>query len=204
MLRSAVDCQRCVFTEPKRCDARLFAWLSNMPPLPEAIALARQAFPRRGRPQEWNLCLCHLTRRRVTARAQKEWLRRERPTHNLSLDGEAPLGQRTLYWPGTRHIACMAQSKQGMHNSMLLECVRWDSEHVTLRDIEGGGAFVCTHSFCKANLRSALCFTISSAQGRTIPGSIGLYDLAHPRYTRRHLYTCCSRSKAFGNLSCED
>ena len=63
----------------------------------------------------------------------------------------------------------MAQSKQGMHNSMLLECVRWDSEHVTLRDIEGEGEFVCIHSFCKANLRPALCFTISSAQGGTIP-----------------------------------
>ena len=138
------------------------------------------------------------------ARAQEEKLRRERPRHYLSLDGEAPLGQRTLYWPGTRHIACMAQSKQGMHNSMLLECVRWDSEHVTLRDIEGGGEFVCTHSFCKANLRSALCFTISSAQGRTISGTIGLDDLSHPRYTRRHLYTCCSRSRAFSILSCED
>ena len=32
MLRSAVDCQRCVFTEPRRCDARLFTWLSNLPP----------------------------------------------------------------------------------------------------------------------------------------------------------------------------
>ena len=86
MLRSAVNCQRCVFTEPKRCDARLLAWLSNLPPLPEALALARQAFPRRGLPQEWNLCLCHLTRRRVIARAQKERLRRERPRHYLSLD----------------------------------------------------------------------------------------------------------------------
>ena len=56
MLRSAVDCRRCVFTEPKRCDTRLFAWLSNLqPPLLEAIALARQAFPRRGRPQETNV-----------------------------------------------------------------------------------------------------------------------------------------------------
>ena len=91
-----------------------------------------------------------------------------------------------------------------MYNSMLLECVRWDSEHVTLRDIEGEGEFACTHSFCKANLRSALCFTISSARGRTIAGTIGLYDLGHKRYSIRHLYTCCSRSEAFGNLSCED
>ena len=120
----------------------------------------------------------------------------------------------------------MAQNKQGIHNSMLLEYVSRDSEHVTLRNVEGhlcqtritevwkvrggGGWIVCTHdfvctlSFCKANLRSALCFTISSAQGRTLRGTIGLYDLAHPRYTRRHLYTCISRSQAFGNLSCED
>ena len=109
----------------------------------------------------------------------------------------------------------MAQTKQGIHNSMLLECVKWDSEHVTLRNVEGPDCLladrnrgeeelVCTHSFCKANLRSALCFTISSAQGRTLRGSIGLYDLSHPRYTRRHLYTCISRSQAFGHLLCED
>ena len=157
--------------------------------MPEVIALARQSFPRRGRPQEWNLCLCHLMRKRVIARAQKELLRRERPKHYLSLDGQAPLGQRTLYWPGTRHIACMAQSKQGVHNSMLLECVRWDSEHVTLLDIDGGGGeFACTRSFCKANLRSALCFTISSAQGRTIPRTIRLHDLSHHRHTRKPVH----------------
>ena len=88
---------------------------------------------------------------------------------------------------------------------------------VTLRNVEGPlmadrndgldsweEELVCAHSFCKANLRSALCFTISSAQGRTIPGTIGLYNLSHNRYTLRHLYTCISRSKAFGNLSCED
>ena len=151
------------------------------------------------------MCLCHRTRRRVIARAQTEKLRRYRPKHYLILEGTMPLGQKTLYWPGTRHIVCMAQSKQGIHNSMLLECVSWDSEHVTLRNVEGDGEqFVCTHSFCQANLRSALCFTISSAQGRTIPGTIGLYDLAHPRYSLRHLYACCSRSRASGNLSCED
>ena len=98
----------------------------------------------------------------------------------------------------------MAQSKQGIHNSMLLECVSWDSKHVTLRNVEGEGEVACTHSFGNANLRSALCFTISSAQGRTIPGTIGLYDLAHPRYSLRHLYTCCSRARGFDKLSCED
>ncbi len=86
-----------------RADARLFAWLSNLPPLPEAVALARSACPRRGRPQEWNWSLCHLTRRRVIARAQKEKLRREKPTHYLTLEGEAPLGQKTKVFVLARH-----------------------------------------------------------------------------------------------------
>ena len=54
----------------------------------------------------------------------------------------------------------MAQTKQGIHNSMLLECVSWDREHITLRNVEGEGEFVCTHAFCRVNLRSALCFTM--------------------------------------------
>ena len=149
-------------------------------------------------------CLCHLTRKRIIHRAQKAALRKERPAHWMALDGDAPLGQRTLYWPGTRHIACMAQSKQGIHNSMLLECVSFDAENVTLRNLEGEEEFVCTREFCRKNLRSALAYTIASAQGRTIPGTIGLYDLGHPRYTIRHLYTCLSRSRSWSDLSCED
>ena len=62
----------------------------------------------------------------------------------MALDGDAPLGQRTLYWPGTRHIACMAQNKQGIHNSMLLECVSFDAENVTLRNLEGEAE--CLHA----------------------------------------------------------
>ncbi len=98
----------------------------------------------------------------------------------------------------------MAQTKQGIHNSMLLECKNFDYTSVTLTNIEGEGEFLLTHEICRKNLRSALCYTISSAQGRTIPGSIGLHDLGHARYTIRHLYTCLSRSRCWSDLSCED
>ena len=80
----------------------------------------------------------------------------------------------------------------------------WDSAHVTLRNVEGEGGFVCTHAFCRVNLRSALCFTISSAQGRITEGTIGLYDLSHPRYSIRHLYTGASRARGLDKLFCED
>ena len=47
----------------------------------------------------------------------------------------------------------MAQTKQGIHNSMLLECVSWDREHVTLRNVEGEGEFVCTHALLQSEVQ---------------------------------------------------
>ena len=69
MLRSAVDCQRCVFTEPRRCDARLFAWLSNLPPVPEAIALARPA--RGGGGRRSGTCVCATSRAAESLRGRR-------------------------------------------------------------------------------------------------------------------------------------
>ena len=53
MLRSAVGRKTLVLTEGKRCDARLFEYLSR----PLDVEAARLAFPARGRPAETNLCL---------------------------------------------------------------------------------------------------------------------------------------------------
>ena len=118
-----------------------------------ALAAARcrrnSAGARRFPQAQTTLCLRHLTRERIIHRAQKAALRRERPAHWIALDGDAPLGQRTLYWPGTRHIACMAQSKQHIHKSMLLESVSFDAENVTLRNLEGEEELVCTREFCR-------------------------------------------------------
>ena len=112
-----------------------------------------------------------------------------REASDLSLDGEAPLGQRTLYWPGTRHIACMAQSKKGMHNSKLLECVRWDSEHVTLRDIEGGAESSCALTASAKQTcarRSVLRFLlrkVGPSRGALVCTTCHTLDLAVDIYT---------------------
>ena len=58
MLKSSVDCTRCVFTEPKRCDKKLFTWVSSIGaggirtqlPFPTLLEQARLAFPATGRP----------------------------------------------------------------------------------------------------------------------------------------------------------
>ena len=99
MLKSSVDCTRCVFTEPKRCDKKLFAWVSSIGaggirtqlPFPTLLEQARLAFPRTGRPRETNVSLTHLTRKRVIHFAQKHALRRDRPKGYIILDGEVRL-----------------------------------------------------------------------------------------------------------------
>ena len=98
----------------------------------------------------------------------------------------------------------MACSRDGIYNSMLLEVVSVDSNTITLRDTEGGGVFPLSHDWVRRHTRSALAYTIASAQGRTIPGSISLYDTRHPRYTRRHLYTSLSRARNYDDLTIED
>ena len=45
----------------------------------------------------------------------------------------------------------MAQSKQGIYNRMLLECVKFDAESITLRNVEAEGEFVLTPEFCRRN-----------------------------------------------------
>ena len=86
-----------------------------------ALPAARLAFPARGRPAARNVCLCHRTRMRVIRIAQAQRLRRDRPSSYVVLKGEPPLGQPLCIYPGVPLIACVQATKDGVHNSMLLE-----------------------------------------------------------------------------------
>ena len=207
MLKSSVDCNRCVFTEPKRCDKQLFAWISTIAkgrartrlPFCTLLEQARLAFPATGRPRETNVSLTHLTRKRVTHFAQKLALRRGIPKHYIVLEGEL----RLYIYPTIRLIACMQSSKHGLYNSMLLRVESFDAETITLRNEEGEEQFCLSHSFCKDHLRSAHCWTLASCQGRTVNGSLGIYDTHHRNFSVRALYTALSRAKSKALISIE-
>ena len=214
MLRSAVGCKTLTLTEGKRAGPQLFAWISTMTPqngrkgprqnLFLALWAARRDFPARGQPSATNVCLTHRTRMRVCKMAQALRLKRERPKEYLTLEGEPPLGQRLHLWPGVPLIACVQQTKDGIYNSMLLEVTGYDGETISLRDREGDGEFKMSHDWVRKHTRSGYCYTIASAQGRTIPGDIGIYDTSHKRFSRRHLYTCLSRAQRYADISIED
>ena len=127
---------------------------------------------------------------RVVKWAQALRLRRDRPTEYLTLEGDPPHGQRLFIYAGVPLIACVQATQKGIYNSMLLDVVAYDAETVTLRDREGGGEYPLSHEWVRLHTRSGHCYTKASAQGRTIPGGIGVYDTAHPRFSRRQLYTC--------------
>ena len=72
------------------------------------------------------------------------------------------------------------------------------------RCVESGAEHNLSHQFVAERTRLGYCFTIASAQGRTLEGSVAIWDTRHPRFTRRHLVTCLSRGSEAAKVSIED
>ena len=119
------------------------------------------------------------------------------------LKGEPPLGQPLYIHTRVPLIACVQATKDGIHNSMLLDMQSYNETTVTLKDREGDGVFTLSHEWVRRNTRSGLCFTIASAQGRTLRGELAIFDAGHKRWTLRHLYTAISSATAYDSLSVE-
>ena len=52
-----------------------------------------------------------------------------------------------------------------------------------------------SHEFVAVRTRLGYCFSIGRAHGRTLEGSVAVWDTRHPRFSRRHLVTCLSRGR---------
>ena len=98
----------------------------------------------------------------------------------------------------------MEQSRAGLHNSQLLVVTSYDATTVSARCLHTGAEHKMTHNFVQERTRLGWCFTIASAQGRTLFGSVALHDLRHPRYGRRHLFASLSRAREAALVSIED
>jgi hypothetical protein len=203
--------KRLTLTEGHRCDARLFEFLSSMAygwrvglSLDALMEQCRAEFPSRGRPGDTNLCLCHVTRKRVITVAQRRKLRRDKPTAYLTLEGPPPMGQKLCVYPTVPLIVCLQTARQLLYNSQLLTVRSYDATHVVAEDAESGQVCTLTHDFVRSHCRSGHAYTISSCQGRQYSGSVALWDTKHARWSRRHAYTALSRARAYEALSIED
>ena len=139
MVSSALKC-RLTLTEGHRCDTRLFEFLSSMSTcyfstlnLEDLMAQCRLAFPARGVPAETNLCLCHVTRKRVITIAQRLKMKKDRPVGYLVLQGPLPLGQKLYVYPSVPLICCLQTARQQLYNSQLLDCESYDDNQIVVK-----------------------------------------------------------------------
>ena len=163
-------------------------------PWPDVLAQARAAFPARGK-ADYHLCLSHNTRKRVNKLVQRQRAQRE----GIRIDGKGPLGQPMWIQRGTRLICCLEQSKHGLYNSQLLTVTTFNEKTVSVECLATGAEHVLSHQWVAERTRLGYCFTIASAQGQTLFGSVALWDVSHPRYSLRHLFTSLSRGQNFEN-----
>ena len=114
------------------------------------------------------------------------------------------MGQKLAIYPSVPLICCMQTTRGGLFNSQLLTVASYDATTVTARCLHTGAEHQMTHSFVQEKTRLGWCFTIASAQGKTLEGSVASWDTRHPRFTRRHLITCLSRGREACKVSIED
>ncbi len=69
--------------------------------------------------------------------AQAARLRRDKPKHYLTLESDAPLGQRLNIYEGVPLIARVSATHDGMHNSLLLDVLSFIGETITVTAKEG-------------------------------------------------------------------
>ena len=114
------------------------------------------------------------------------------------------MGQKLAIYATVPLVCCMQTTRGCLYNSQLLTALSCDATHIGVVDAESGQTYSLTHEWCRLHTRSAHAVTISSCQGRQFQDSLALWDTRHPRYSKRHLYTSLSRSKAWEALSIED
>ena len=84
---------------------------------------------------------------------------------------------------GTRLICRLETCKQQMWNSQLLTVTEFCEKIVQLKCDDTDRRDTVPHSFVAEKTQLGYCFTIASAQGRTLNGSVAIWDTRHPRFS---------------------
>ena len=179
-------------TKPRRCDEAHFEIFTSLPQdLQEAIRLTK-ARHKPNRDTDWSLVITNRRRRAISLRRQKKEAE-GKLTVAVPTEGNDP---GYPLFAGTRLIGCLTTkyTTNGVFYLVLSigeVCVLQD-EH-TKATFEATPAEIAKWS----NLRWAM--TYSRAQGSTLRGSVGLWDLNSSHFTLANLYVGISRVRD-GNL----
>jgi len=186
-------------------------------PMPEVLAEAKAFFNGKQIPQ-WSLCIDHGLRQMINRQANQ----REKGPGAIWVKcphmkcANAP--QSFWLYPGQTLMAHIQVSKGGVKNGMFykVKAINLDlaakqgsgfncedgNFHPPSRSqvfpsqegtVEFEGGIKLSLNFVAKHMRLTHALTISSSQGRTLPGVVEIIS-GHPRFTKKHLMICLSRA----------
>ena len=167
-----------------------------------AVIEAIARFPAKPGSVDWNLCLSHNRRRKINAECQAAAVAayRGRCPDGLVVclkPPEAPqpeLNEAQEYdiFEGTKLIGCNSEHA-AIVNGALLTVTGLTEQKAQLVDDETQESFEIGLQALQRHTRLRHAITIAACQGRTLQGSVRLWDVESPYFRQVHLYVAASR-----------
>ena len=186
--------------------------------LETAVAEARARYPASATPADWNLTISHYRRMQLNENLQEAATRAYKAGGGTSIVSIAPeeedeeetarkkrricknRAQAYDLWPGTRLIGSDSETKN-IVNGALLDVTGVKDDEIKLRDIETKVEFTLTPEQVAKHTRLRWAVTYPAIQGRTLDGTVRLWDTASKHFTIEALYVGLSRAKEGSKVS---
>ena len=194
-----------------RSDLAHVAWYSSVPLMDLEVALpeARARFPVDDQPADWNLVISHYRRKEINANLQAAATRAYMANGGVDNvveievedDVETKSKKRTslnraqsyTLWPGTRLIGSDNEHKSVV-NGALLDVTGLEGDDVQIKDIETNEEFTMSVAQVTKHTRLRWAVTYPAIQGRTLEGTVRLWDTDSRHFTLAALYIGTSRA----------
>ena len=176
--------------------------------LQEAKEEARSRLPPNGAPADWNLVISHHRRIKLNDLLQKAATQAYKTKGGRTIVHIEPPEVKTEAgrclmrnvpqafdcWPGTRLIGADNEYKKVV-NGALLEVLDIDSKGAQIRDLEMENDFHMSLAQVAKHTRLCWAVTYPAVQGRTLDGTVRLWDLDSKYFTLEALYIGVSRAR---------
>jgi len=223
LMKTWCDCTILRLTQGRRCDTAHFDYYCKVPAmdLETAIVDARARHPAApGTSADWNLTISHYRRMQLNEDLQEAATRAYKAGGGTAIVHIAPneegeeemvLKKRRLcknkaqaydLWPGTRLIGSDNATTYIVNGALLdVLAVEGEEKNVKLRDIETKVEFSLTPEQVAKHTRLRWAVTYPAIQGRTLEGTVKLWDTTSRHFSIEALYVGLSRAKAGCNVS---
>ena len=200
LLKDWSDAHRFELRRCRRSDQRHFDFCSTIKekPLHEALTLAKARYPARAGPSLWNLTMSNYRRRKINREMQAQAAAAVPDVDKTWIDVEGAEDAFHLF-VGSRLIGSNTTGK--FINGAFSTVLALTSAGAKLRDDDTGEEFEASYEQIGKHFRLRWALTLFSVQGRSLPGSIAIWDTDSPHFTIAHLYVALSRAVDGGSVS---